>query len=73
MGDHERILQIRYDDICMEKNLFSTRFKGTFGLLKRDEKSFFSTKLLGFTHNGIINLLMQFMLIAQVFIKVIKF
>ena len=41
MGDHEGTLQIEYDDFSMKTELSLTRFGGTFGLLRLDEKSFF--------------------------------
>ena len=47
MGDHERTLQIEYDDDTMEAKLLLTRFGSTFGTLKFDERSFFNT-VLGF-------------------------
>ena len=47
-GGHEGTLQIEYDDISMKTKFFLTRFGGTFGKLRFDEKSFFDT-LLGFT------------------------
>ena len=48
MGDHERTLEIKDDDISKKTKLFLTRFGSTFGTLRLDEKSFFIT-LLGFT------------------------
>ena len=48
MRDHEGNLQIEYDDIIMKTKITLTRFVGTFGMLRLDEKSFFNT-LLGFT------------------------
>ena len=48
MGDHDGTLQDECDDISMKTKLISTRFGGTFGTLRFNEKSFFST-LLGFT------------------------
>ena len=51
MGDHERTLQIEnddFDDFTMKTKLISTRFPGTIGTLRFDEKSFLNT-LLGFT------------------------
>ena len=47
MGDHEGTLQIVYDDISRKK-LILTRFGGSFGALRVDEK-FFPNNLLGFT------------------------
>ena len=48
MGDHKGTLKIEFDDIIMETKLILTRFGGTFGTLRFDEKSFFGT-LLGLT------------------------
>ena len=48
MGDHEGALQIDYDDISMKTKPVCSRFGGTFGSLRFDEKSFFN-HLLGFT------------------------
>ena len=48
LGDHEGTLQIGYDDLNKKVKLDLTRFSGTFGTLRFDEKSFFHT-LLGFT------------------------
>ena len=47
LGDHERTLQIEYDDLNKKVKLILTRFGITFGTLRFDEKSFFHT-LLGF-------------------------
>ena len=47
LGDHEGTLQIKYDDLNKKVKLNLTRFGLTFGTLRFDEKSFFST-LLGF-------------------------
>ena len=51
MGDQEETLQNDYDDDSMRTKLILTRFGGTFGTLRSDEKSFFIT-LLNFTPNG---------------------
>ena len=48
LGDHERTLQIEYDDSNKKVKLILSRFGDTFGTLRFDEKSFFHT-LLGFT------------------------
>ena len=48
MADYERTIQIEYDEIRKETKLVLTRFGGTFGTLRFDEKKFFIT-LLGFT------------------------
>ena len=48
MGDHEGTLKIEYDDTSMKTKLILTRFGGTFGTLRFDERSFFKT-FLGFT------------------------
>ena len=48
MGDHEGTLQIDYDDISRKIKIVSTRFGGTSGTLRFNEKSFFNM-LLGFT------------------------
>ena len=45
--DHEKTLQIEYDDINKKVKLTLTRFGLTFGILRFDEKSFFHT-ILGF-------------------------
>ena len=47
-GDHDRTLQIEYDDINMKTKRILKRFGGTFGKLGFEEKSFFNT-LIGFT------------------------
>ena len=43
MGDHEGTLQIKNDDISMNKKPYKTLFDGTFGTLRSDEESFFIT------------------------------
>ena len=48
MGDHERTLQIEYDDNSIKAKLKLTRFDGTLVTQKFDEKTFLFT-LLGFT------------------------
>ena len=48
LGDLEGTLQIEYDDLDKNVKLIKTRFGGTFGTLKFNEKSFFHT-ILGFT------------------------
>ena len=48
MGDHEKTLQVDYDDISMKTKFVLNSFGGTFGTLRFDEKSFFKI-LLGFT------------------------
>ena len=48
MGDHEKTLQIEYDDLNKKTKLILTRFGSTFGTLRFDEKSVFIT-FLGFT------------------------
>ena len=48
MGDHERTLQIKYDDTGMKIKPILTRFGRTFGMLRFDKKSFFKS-FLGFT------------------------
>ena len=45
---HEGTLKIENDDISMKTELILTRFGSTFGTLRFDEKSFFST-LICFT------------------------
>ena len=72
LGDHERTLQIEYDDISMKSKLILTRFDGTFGTLRFTEKTFFNSSLV-LNHLGIMSLLMLFMQIAQLYILVIKF
>ena len=47
-GDHEGTLQIEYDDSNKKVKLILTRFDGTFGTLRFDNKSFLRS-LLGFT------------------------
>ena len=72
MSDHDATLQTEFDDITMKTKLILKRFGGTFGTLRFDDNSFFNTYLV--LHLiGIINLLMQFMLILQVSILVISF
>ena len=46
-GNHEKTLQIEYDDTNKKIKLFLTHFGSTFGTLRFNEKSFFHT-LLGF-------------------------
>ena len=48
MSDQEGTIQIEHDDITMKTKLILTRFGGTFGTLRFDERSVFNT-LLGFT------------------------
>ena len=48
MGDHERILQIKYDNIFMKTKLICARSKGNFGTLRCSENSSFKTSV-GFT------------------------
>ena len=48
MGDLERTLQIKYDDISMKIKPILTCVGGIFGTLRFIEKSFFNT-LTGFT------------------------
>ena len=48
MVDHEGTLQIKYDGSSMKTNIMLTRFGGTFGTLRFNEKTFFKT-ILGFT------------------------
>ena len=45
MGDHEGTLQIEYDDMSMKTKLILTRFGGTFGNLRFDEKTILNTFL----------------------------
>ena len=45
LGDHERTLQIEYDDLNKKTKLILIRFGSTFGTLRFDEKSFFHTLL----------------------------
>ena len=47
MGDHEKTLQIEYNDISMKTIFVLTRSGGTFGTFILDKNSFFNT-LLGF-------------------------
>ena len=74
IGDHEGTLKIENDDIVLKTKLNETRFDGTFGALRFFGKTFFNTLLVFWVlhHIGVINLLMQFMLIVQVFILVKK-
>ena len=46
LGAHEGFLQIDYDDISMETKLVLTRFGGTFGTLRFDEKSIFNNLMV---------------------------
>ena len=48
MGELEGTLQIEYDDMSMKTKLILTRFGGTFGRLRFDQRCFLNT-LLGFT------------------------
>ena len=48
MGDHEGTFKIEFDDFTMKTKLNLTRFRGTIGTLRFNEKSFFHT-LIGFT------------------------
>ena len=48
LGDHEGTLQIDYDDLKKKTKFILTHFGSTFGTLRFDKRSFFST-LLGFT------------------------
>ena len=41
MGDHQGTLQNEHDDIGMKTKLILTRFGGSFGTLRFDERSFF--------------------------------
>ena len=71
IGYHEGALQVTYDDKSMKTKLILTRFGGTFGTLKFNEKSFFI--LYWVLHRiRITDLLRQFKLIAQAFLLVIK-
>ena len=45
MVDHDGTLRNEYDDISMKTKLVSNCFGGTFGSLRTDQKSFFSTLL----------------------------
>ena len=45
MGDHEGTLQIENDDFSMKPKTILTRFGGTFGVLRFDDKSVFYTFL----------------------------
>ena len=51
-GDQDGTMQIEYDDVTMKTKLILTSFGSTFGLLRFDEKPFFS-KLLGFKPNWV--------------------
>ena len=44
-GDHEKTLQIEYDDLNKKTKLILTRFRSTFGTLRFNEKSFLHTVL----------------------------
>ena len=48
MGDHEKTLQIEWDDTSMKTKLILIHLGSTFGTLGFDEKSFFIT-LIRFT------------------------
>ena len=71
-GDHEGALQIEFDHISIKTKLVVTRFGGTFGSLRFDKKSFF-IHYWDFHLIGIINLLIQFILMGMIYILVIKF
>ena len=62
MGDHERSIQAENDHMSMKTKRILTRFGLTFGVLRFDEKSF----LIQYKVSH-YNLLMIFMLIAQVY------
>ena len=53
LGDHEGTLQIGYDDLNKKVKLDLTRFGGTFGTLRFDEKSFFSYFIRFYTILGL--------------------
>ena len=65
MGDHEKTLQIEFDDISMKTNFNLGRFGETFGALRFDEK-YFSLLSWDLHHIGIKNILMPSMLIVRV-------
>ena len=73
IADHEGTLQIENNDISMKTKPLLTRFGGTFLTSSFDEKLIgfhMKNSILHFwvSHQmGTINLLMQFMLIAQVY------
>ena len=71
-GDHEKTLQIEYDDINMKTKPNLTRFGSTFGTIGFDEESFFNT-FWASRYIGITNLPVQSKLIAQVYILVNSF
>ena len=71
LGDHQNTLQNKYDDIKKKVKLFLTRFGSTFGTLRFDKNRFFIYYWVSH-HIGTISLLMQFMLILQASILVIK-
>ena len=72
MGDHEGTIQLEYDDVSMKTKLILIGFRRAFGTLKFDEMSFFILFWV-ISRFGIINLLMQFMLLVKVYIFVIRF
>ena len=66
MGDHEETLPVKSDDMSMKTKLTLTRFGGTFGTLKFDEKSF--SILFWVSHYiGIKNVLMHLVLIVRAY------
>ena len=48
MGEHEGTVQIEYDDVNMKTKFFLTRFGGTFGTLRFDQKLFLKKNIIGF-------------------------
>ena len=71
MGDHEGTLQIGYDNISLKTKLISTRFSGTFGTLRFDQRSFWKVFWVLHRFRTII-LQMHFMLIVRVYTLVGK-
>ena len=72
MGDCEERLQIEYDGISMKIKPILTRFGGTFVTLRFNDNLFLILYWVS-RRFGLTNLPMQFMLILQVSILVIKF
>ena len=71
-GDHEKTIQSEDDNISMKTNFILTHLRSTFGTLRFYEKSFLLHDW-ALHHIGFINLLMQFMVIPQVYTLVTKF
>ena len=71
LGDLDGTLKNEFDDFSIRTKLILTRFGGTFGTLRVGEKCFLYFIRI-YKKLDSISLLMQCMLIAQVYITVIK-